>query len=78
MEIKTYLDLLYIALSISSLVVAVFLSIVLMRLYKILWHAENISKAISSLIDMANDFMVKPIHLLNLVLDFVWKSLSKK
>ncbi len=78
MEIVTYLDLLYLCLSMLAIALTILLSVSLIRLIKLLWHIENITKTISTLLGLANSFMIKPVQILTMVLDYVWKALNKK
>ena len=77
MEIQGYLDVLYIVLSITLPVLIILISIALYKVIKLLWHIENITKTISSLLEIANAVMIKPVQILTLILDFVWKALKK-
>ena len=77
MEIVTYLDLLYLSLSMLVIALTILLSIALYKLIQVIWHVENISKTISTLLDIANSFMIKPVQILSMVLDYVWKTLKK-
>ena len=78
MEIVTYLDLLYLCLTMLAIALTILLSVSLIRLIKLLWHIENITKTISTLLGLANSFMIKPVQILTMVLDYVWKALNKK
>lgn len=78
MELTTYLDLLYLCLSMLAIALTILLSITLIRLIKLLWHIENITKTVSTLLGLANSFMIKPVQILTMLLDYVWKALNNK
>lgn len=75
--ISTSIDILYLALSVSAIILTLLLSVALIRIIKLLWNIENISKSVASLLDLANNFIIKPVQIFSIILEYLWVFLNK-
>lgn len=74
MEID-FLNILYLVLSVCAIVLTIFLSVFLIRWIKLIWNLNKIIWAMNTMIDMANAFLIKPLQVLEFIIEHLWKFL---
>jgi len=72
-----FLNILYLVLSVCSIILTIFLTIFLVRWIKLLWNLNKIIWAMNSMIDMANAFLIKPLQIMEFLIDFGKKNFFK-
>lgn len=73
-----FLNILYLVLSVCAVVLTIFLTIFLIRWIKFIWNLNKIALAMNSMIDMANAFILKPLQVLEFIIEYLWKFLWDK
>ncbi len=73
-----FLNILYLVLSVCAIVLTSFLTILLIRWIKLIWNLNKIIWAMNTMIDMANAFLIKPLRILEFLIEFFWKFLWDK
>ncbi|MCD5382505.1 hypothetical protein LR002_00040 [Candidatus Gracilibacteria bacterium] len=75
MEID-FLNILYLVLSVCAIVLTIFLSVFLIRGIKLIGNLNKIIGAMNTMIDMANAFLIKPLQVLEFIIEHLGKFLG--
>ena len=67
----TPLDILYTVLSVSAVILTVFLSVLIYRAARFIRNVNRITEALANLVELWNAFMIKPIQLLDYIIDLI-------
>jgi uncharacterized protein YoxC len=76
--VETTSDLLNLALAVGFIVLVIFLSMVLVRVYKILGEVKEITETVNGIVDLVSHYLWKPVQVFNQIVAKVREFIQKK